>query len=188
MKKILFIALMCLSTFLSVNAQTQTVDFKLTADGTFHLKDGRNFAVVPFDKKSAHEIYVSLFINAGEVFKEPKQKVIITIDGSSIDIRAFEPKLTFKEQGVYLGGYYNLNFEVKDGKVKVAAPVVDDILTRAKDGVRDKDFSKLVRSWYQETALQAKYQDNQIYTEQVFNGIMNGILTGNYILDSSENW
>lgn len=186
MKKILFIAVLCLTAVLSASAQS--VDFKLTVDGTFHLKDGRNFAVVPFEKKTAHEIYSQLFLNASEVYKEPKQKVIITIDGSSINIRAFDQKLTFKEPGTYLGGYYELNFEVKDGKVKVAAPVVDEILTRTKDGVRDKDFSKLVRSWYQEAAIQAKYQDNQVYTEQEFNAFINGILTGNFMGDSSENW
>lgn len=186
MKKILFIAVLCLSAVLSVSAQS--VEFKLNPDGTFHLRDGRNFAVVPFEKKTAHEIYSMLFINASEVYKDPKQKVIITIDGSSVNIRAHDAKLTYKEAGVYLGGYYTLNFEVKDGKVKVDAPVVDEILTRTKDGVRDKDFSKLVRSWYQEAALQAKYQDNASYTESEFNQFINGILTGNFMGDSSDNW
>ena len=167
MKKILFIAVLCLSAVLSVSAQS--VEFKLNPDGTFHLRDGRNFAVVPFEKKTAHEIYSMLFINASEVYKDPKQKVIITIDGSSVNIRAHDAKLTYKEAGVYLGGYYTLNFEVKDG-------------------VRDKDFSKLVRSWYQEAALQAKYQDNASYTESEFNQFINGILTGNFMGDSSDNW
>ena len=157
MKKILLIAVMCLSAVLSVSAQ---VEFKLGPDGTFHLKDGRNFCVVPFDKKTAHEIYQTLFVNVAEVYRDPKQKVIITLDGSSVNIRAYDPKLTYAKIGENLGGYYTLNFEVKDGKVKVDAPVVDEILTRSKDGVRDKDFSKLVRSWYQEASLQAKYQDN----------------------------
>ncbi|MCQ2259617.1 MAG: hypothetical protein Q4E26_02095 [Prevotellaceae bacterium] len=186
MKKILFIAVLCLTAVLSASAQS--VEFTLTADGTFHMKDGRNYAIVPFEGKSAHAIYSALFVNAGEVYKDPKQKVIITIDGSSVGIRAFDPKLTYKEENVYLGGYYELNFEVKDGKVKVAAPVVDEILTRQKDGVRDKDFTKLVRSWYQETSLQAKYQDNKFYTEQEFNSFINGVLTGNFMGDSSDNW
>ena len=185
MKKFLFIAVLCLSAVLSVNAQ---VEFKLTSDGTFHMRDGRNFAVVPFDKKTAHEIYTALFTNASEVFRDPKQKVIITIDGASINIRAYDPKLTYSKEGEYLGTYYNLNFEVKDGKVKVDAPLVDENLTRSKDGVRDRDFSKLVRSWFQEATLQAKYQDNASYTESEFNGIINGILTGNFMGDSSDNW
>ena len=186
MKKILFIAVLCLSAVLSASAQT--VEFKLTADGTFHLRDGRNFAVVPFEKKTAHEIYSTLFTNVSEVYRDPKQKVIITIDGSSVNIRAYDPKLTYQKQGEDLGGYYTLNFEVKDGKVKVDAPVVDEILTRTKDGVREKDFSKLVRSWYQEAALQAKYKDNAQYTESEFNAFINGILTGNFMGDTSDNW
>ena len=185
MKKFLFIAVLCLSAVLSVNAQ---VEFKLTSDGTFHMNDGRNFAVVPFNNKTAHEIYTALFTNASEVFRDPKQKVIITIDGASINIRAYDPKLTYAKEGEYLGTYYNLNFEVKDGKVKVDAPLVDENLTRSKDGVRDKDFSKLVRSWYQEATLQARYADQAAYTEQEFNAIINGILTGNYMIDSSDNW
>ena len=185
MKKILFIAVLCLSAVLSVSAQ---VEFKVSPDGTFHLRDGRNFVVVPFEGKTAHEIYSTLFTNASEVYRDPKQKVIITIDGSSVNIRAYDPKLTYSKPTEYLGGYYTLNFEVKDGKVKVDAPVVDEILTRTKDGVRDKDFSKLVRSWYQEASLQAKYQDNASYTETEFNAIINGILTGNYMIDSSDNW
>ena len=105
-----------------------------------------------------------------------------------MNIRAYDPKLTYAKIGENLGGYYTLNFEVKDGKVKVDAPVVDEILTRSKDGVRDKDFSKLVRSWYQEASLQAKYQDNASYTESEFNQFINGILTGNFMGDSSDNW
>ena len=185
MKKILFIAVLCLSAVLSVSAQ---VEFKVSPDGTFHLRDGRNFVVVPFEGKTAHEIYSTLFTNASEVYRDPKQKVIITIDGSSVNIRAYDPKLTNSKPTEYLGGYYTLNFEVKDGKVKVDAPVVDEILTRTKDGVRDKDFSKLVRSWYQEASLQAKFQDNASYTESEFNSFINGILTGNFIGDSSDNW
>ena len=107
---------------------------------------------------------------------------------ASINIRAYDPKLTYSKEGEYLGTYYNLNFEVKDGKVKVDAPLVDENLTRSKDGVRDRDFSKLVRSWFQEATLQAKYQDNASYTESEFNGIINGILTGNFMGDSSDNW
>ena len=185
MKKFLFIAVLCLSAVLSVNAQ---VEFKLTSDGTFHMRDGRNFAVVPFDKKTAHEIYTALFTNASEVFRDPKQKVIITIDGASINIRAYDPKLTYAKEGEYLGTYYNLNFEVKDGKVKVDAPIVDENLTRSKDGVRDRDFSKLVRSWFQEATIQAKYADNKSYTETQFNAIINGVLTGNILDDSADNW
>ena len=185
MKKILFIAVLCLTAVLSASAQ---VEFKLGPDGTFHMKDGRNYAVVPFEKKSAHEIYQTLFVNVAEVYRDPKQKVIITLDGSSVNIRAYDPKLTYAKMGENLGGYYTLNFEVKDVKVKIDAPVVDEILTRSKDGVRDKDFSKLVRSWYQEASLQAKYQDNASYTESEFNQFINGILTGNFMGDSSDNW
>ena len=185
MKKILFIAVLCLTAVLSASAQ---VEFKLGPDGTFHMKDGRNYAVVPFEKKSAHEIYQTLFVNVAEVYRDPKQKVIITLDGSSVNIRAYDPKLTYAKMGENLGGYYTLNFEVKDGKVKVDAPIVDENLTRSKDGVRDNDFSKLVRSWYQEATIQARYADQVAYTEQEFNAIINGILTGNYMIDSSDNW
>lgn len=185
MKKFLFIAVLCLSAVLSVNAQ---VEFQLTSDGTFHMKDGRNYAVIPFAGKTAHEIYTALFTNASEVFRDPKQKVIITIDGASINIRAYDPKLTYAKEDEYLGTYYNLNFEVKDGKVKVAAPEVDENLTRSKDGVRDRDFSKLVRSWFQEATIQAKYADNKSYTETQFNAIINGVLTGNIMDDSADNW
>lgn len=185
MKKFLSIAAFCLA---AISASAQSVDFKISPDGTFHTRDGRNFVVVPFQGKTAHQIFSSIFVNVSEVYKDPKQKVIITIDGSSVSVRAYDPKLTFVNPGEYCGGYYNLNFEIKDGKVKVDAPEVDDILTRTKDGVREKDFSKLTRSWYQEASLQTKYQDNAVYTESEFNAFINGVLTGNFVGDSDNDW
>ena len=184
MKRFLFIVVLFLSTLM---ANAQYVQFKLFYDGSFCQKNGLNYTIVQFAGKSAHQIYQALFINASEVYKNPKQKVIITIDGSSINIRAYDTKLTFREQGEYLSGYYTLHFDVKDGKVKVDAPIVDETLVRAKDGVPDRDFTKLIRSWHQEANLMTKYQDNASYTESEFNRIINNILTGN-IIDDSDNW
>ena len=188
MKRLLFILVLFLSALTTLNAQSvQSVQFKIFPNGTLRQKNGLAYIIVQFPQKSAHQIYQALFINASEIYKNPKQKVIITIDGSSIHIRTCDPKLTYAKDGEYLSGYYNLHFDVKDGKVKIDAPEIDETLIRAKDGVPDRDFSKLIRSWHQEANLMTKYQDNASYTESEVNQIINSILTGN-IPDDSNNW
>ena len=184
---LIFIALFMATTF-AINAQT--VDFRLSAGGNMTAKDGNSFIVVPFNGKTASALFQQLFTNAGSVFKSSTNKVIININGSSIGIRAYDNKLSYNlvnKQQEWLGGYYNLSFEVKDGKVKVNAPTVDETMTDA-NGVRQKDFSKMVISFFTDGSLQAKYQQQATYTEQQLNNYVNAILTGVMINNSEADW
>lgn len=130
MKKLFSILILALS-FLSVSAQ-DPVSFKLTRTGAFTAPDGSAFVVVPFEGKSASELYNMVKNNIMALYKDPKQ-VMTENEGQAITVRGrgglvwktvtFIPR-TFE-------GDYTIVFKFKDGRVRVDAPVVDDELTDA---------------------------------------------------------
>ena len=85
MKK--FLTLILLFCPILVFAQ-DLVTFKLTPQATFVTASGEDFVVVPFDGKSAHEIYQTLASNVGSVYNAPS-KVMNVVEDASIKIRAF---------------------------------------------------------------------------------------------------
>lgn len=130
MKKLFSILVLVLS-FLNVSAQ-DLISFKLTRTGAFTAPDGSAFVVVPFEGKSAPELYNMVKNNIMSLYKDPKQ-VMTENEGQTITVRGkgdilwktvtFLPR-TFE-------GYYTIVFKFKDGRVRVDAPVVDDELTDA---------------------------------------------------------
>lgn len=101
------------------------------------------------------------------------------VDDTSVSIRAYDPKITYIKdliQTFDVGGYYNLNFEIKEGRVKVSAPIIDDEMTRSINGAREKDFSKMIRSWAKEGVFKDKFKKQVEYTEANINSIINAIL------------
>lgn len=46
-------------------------NFVLMPDGTYQTKDGKDFVVIPFEGKTAHQIYQELASNVGSTFNDP---------------------------------------------------------------------------------------------------------------------
>ena len=184
MKRILLGIALCLVAVLTVSAQS--VNFKLSPDGTVKTADAKDFVRVDYKGKTATEIFQIIFNNAGAAYKSSKQKVIFTLDGESLSIRANETDLTFQNEGTMFSGYYTLKFVVKDGALKVESPKLDAVLTNKETGVREKDFNKLVMSWYVDGKLQAKYNAQASFTEKKLNTIVNSVLQGKSLSADSE--
>lgn len=185
MKKLL-LTLMCL-TVMSLGAQN-VVSFKLTPNGSFISEDGKGFVVVPFEGKNAHQIFQQLAVNVNALYKNPS-KVMSVVDDASITIRAYDDQISYIKdfiQKFWIGGYYNLNFQIKDGKVKVQAPIIDEEMTKTVDNSRVKDFSKMVNNWYKNGELKDKFKAQVEYTENNINSLINKILES--ANNNSEDW
>ena len=179
--------LLCLFALVA-SAQTP-ISFKLTTSGAFASEDGQDYIVVPFEGKNAHQIFQMLCVNVSKLYKEPKQ-VMSVVDDASISVRGYDPKVTYIKdllQTFDIGGYYKLDFEIKDGKVKVNAPVIEENLVKSINQARERDFSKMVRSWVKDGAFKEKFAKQVEYTEYVQNTYINAIL-GTNKPKGADNW
>ena len=78
-----------LLTLLPILAGAQELaNFVLMPNGTYQTEDGQDFIVIPFEGKTAHQIYQELATNVGSTFNDPS-KVMSGVEDASIKIRAF---------------------------------------------------------------------------------------------------
>ncbi len=174
---------------LSINAQ-DLVYFKLTPNGYFASDNDKEYIIVPFEDQNAHQIFQQLSVNVNSLYKNPS-KVMSVIDDASISIRAFDDKITFIKDLVgkkfWLSGYYNLNFEIKDGRVKVSAPKIDKEMVRTINSLREKYFYELVKGWFKDGVVKEKSKKQVEYTEANMNLLINTIL-GKGQKQPEEDW
>ena len=108
--------LMCLG----IQAQEKKVEFILQPTGAFLTEDGKDFAVVEFEGKSASELYSKVKSNAMSLYNDP-DKVMSESGGNMISIYAYREDMcvvsSMGAKGIY-GGHYKLVFRFKDGRDK----------------------------------------------------------------------
>lgn len=180
MKKLLTLLLLVCPIFALAQ---DLVSFKLTPEANFVTASGEDFVVVPFEGKSAHEIYQLLASNVGSVYNDPS-KVMSGVDDASIKIRAFSNNLyTQKVLGIPHAweGYYQLEFRIKDGRVRVSAPFVENDISspslspNAIGGNRGS-FSHVVKKWFKNGEVKEKEAKHVTNVEYQMNGAINAIL------------
>lgn len=165
------------------------VHFVLMPDGTYQTEDGKDFAVVPFEGKTAHQIYQELATNVGSTYNDPS-KVMSGVEDASIKIRAFSDFLWFNRVlGIPHGweGYYQLEFRIKDGRVRVSAPIVEDIAMDTQP-YKKTTYGDKVKGWFKNGVV--KEGDKKKYDEIVahMNGIINRILHTSTVQDAQDDW
>ena len=177
-KVILFLLLIC--PFI-MSAQ-ELVSFKVTPDGNFVSSTGEDFVVVPFEGKNAHQIYQMLASNVGSVYNDPS-KVMSGVEDASIKIRAFSDNIyTKKVMGIphAFQGFYQIEFRIKDGRVRITAPYVEDSLDAPsisnQFGGNKGSFRHIVGKWFKNGKLKEKEAPNASNIELQLNGAINVIL------------
>ncbi len=192
MKRILFIVaiLMC-----SIAHSQETVEFKLQPNATFAAPDGTSYIVIPFEGKTAEELYSMVKSNVMTLYKSP-DRVMSENPHASISIRAYSDRVGSKTIAFIprvFAGYYNLVFQFKDGKIRVNAPIIDDTLTD-RDNMLDyqyiPSFRGLVKGYYKDGKPKDKSHAAIMITEQSVN------LPINYLLgllktesnDTNDDW
>lgn len=127
MKKVLLSFLFVTSTIVCI-AQ-ESVAFKLQADATFKVEE-KEYVIVNFEDKAANELYKMVKDNAMSLYNSPKE-VMSENEPTSITFHAYSDRLATKTITFIprlFGGYYNMVFHFKDGRIKVDAPLISDDL------------------------------------------------------------
>lgn len=165
---------------ISVSGQ---VNFKLQSDGSFRTEEGADFIVVPFEGQSAHDIYVRLTSNATSIYNDVS-KVMNTVEDNTVKIRGFAgsgnifPYITFLNLSVE--GHYQLEFKIKDGRVRISAPLVEDAatMTGGSNGPVAVSYSGMVaKHLFDKNGTVKKKRANDVASiEAYLNYIVNRIL------------
>lgn len=119
---LLLMALMPLICFGQIN-------FKLNGNGCFESQDGKDYIVVNCEGKTAHELYDIVRINVGKTYNSPKM-VMSVVEDKSIAIFAYVQDIIIEGNFIAKISYecdYNLQFDFKDGKIKIGAPKLGEM-------------------------------------------------------------
>lgn len=185
---------MMLLSSMNVFAQ-DLVKFSLKPDGTFQTSDGKSFAVIEYEGKTAQDLYNMVKANVLTLYNEP-QNVLNEIEPTNITIRALSDVLysTYKLGAAFVEyrAMYNLVFQFKDGKIRIDAPSIDRQLDVSATAVpMPKTFVSLIDDWFDKNgAIKKKKQDKISKIENIFNYPINYLL-GNLKSNSSkdnEDW
>lgn len=170
------------------------VSFKLTPEGTFTTISDEDYMVIPFEGKSAHEIYQTLASNVGSVYNDPS-KVMSGVDDASIKIRSIIPISQKIDKIFMLGdvlievnGYMQYEIRIKDGRVRVTAPYIENDIWI--DGGASGNFRNLVSQWFKPEKKEKKRVENEkkiTELEMRVNSVINSVLGLNKTQED-DNW
>lgn len=180
MKMFYITLLITFMTSLSCWSQ-EIVNFKLTPDATFKTDEGEDFVIVSFEGKDAQEIYKLLATNINSMYNNPS-KVMHGVEFSSIKIRAIGDLVYDKSIiGIesILQAYYQLEFRIKDGKVRISAPIIEQSLMLRGEFTTFKIFSKVVGDYYKKGVLKEKKKKDYLFVNSKINDIINKIIGSN---------
>lgn len=108
------------------------VNFKLQSDGTFKTIDGKEYVVIQKEGKTASELYNEVLSSITLLYNSPKDIVskvensTISVNGISSDCATAFGMLGTK---VILSIQYILQFQFKDGRIRVEAPILSRVFS-----------------------------------------------------------
>lgn len=128
MKKLLTLMFAIIGTIIaSAQDSKPLADFTLLESGNFVSAENheQNFIVIPFEGKSAQEIYQMLMTNAALVVNNP-DKQVSGVEYSVVKVNATQHLLTDVVMMLPMSctGTMYYEFQIKDGRVRVNAPYV----------------------------------------------------------------
>lgn len=189
MKKILlFLFAVSLST-IGMYAQDKGVDFTLQKDGSFLTEDGKDYEIIQYEGLSAHEIYQKLCSNAGGVYNNPS-KVMSNVEDVSIKIRALSTGLVKAKMGISRDAFYQFQIKIKDGRVRVESPMIEEELMGISYEDRYIYWHKYPEKWLKNEKSKEKHKEKIIWVEVSLNSVINGVLGYSLKKESKEedNW
>lgn len=163
--------------------------FHVTPTGSFISQNGEDFAVVEFEGKSAHEIFQTLASNASSIYNDPS-KVMSTVDDASVKIRAITEICKNKGLGITIGawlGYYQLEFRIRDGRVRVSAPIIEPYLKDSNFKKPDRKYIGFVQGLFKDGVVKEKKKDEYDALNLKVNSIINMIL-GSTQSEKEQDW
>lgn len=152
-------------------------NFTLLQTGKFvDASSEKESIIIPFDGMSAEEIYKMLFKNAALVVNNP-DKQISGVEYSVVKVRAQQHLLTDVVMMLPLScnGTMIYEFQIKEGRVKVNAPFVEE---PCRYGTSDKIcyFRSVVKGYFKKGKLKEKKAAEYNNLVNRTNNIINAIL------------
>ena len=190
MKKLIAIVMMLLPMLAWGQNTADSVWFDMQPDGMFLTKDGKGFAVVEYEGKTAHELYQMIASNISSAYNDPSQ-VMSGVEDTSIKVRAYcaslvQKKMIFTFNG---GGYYQLEFKFKDGRIRVNAPYIEREIVYDSQPPQYANFYDIVAKWFKKGELKkgdrVKYEVLNLTVNSFIQVILNPS-AGNK--DANEDW
>ena len=188
MKKTPILLILLLSLSFSLNSQT--VNFGIQSDGTFkNVIDGKTFVVIERDGKSQSELYSEILIAITRLYNSPKDVIskveneVISVNGISED--CVTQNLSMGMKNIY-SIQYILQFQFKDGKIRVEAPVVSRFFTHNNPDVKPFSGWLNVQNIFKKGMPNPKKQNTIDDFNNTFNDIINNIISNK--VSNDEDW
>lgn len=190
MKKITLLMFAALIFFGNIHAQ-KNVDFRLQADGNFiNEADGKNFTVIPFDGKTKENLYSEVLVAVTKLYNSPKD-VISKVDGEVISVNGISQNCVVLKamMGVKVAFsiQYVLQFQFKDGKLRVDAPVVSRFFSDTAPDISPFSGWLEAQSVFKKGKANPKKQGTIDDFNNTLNGLINNIIS-NIGSKSEDNW
>lgn len=191
MKRILLIVLGVLAA-ISLYAQVnkQGVNFTLLPTGKFVVADSAKseYVIIPFEGMTAKEIYNKLMTNAALVVNNP-DKQVSGVEFSVVKVNITQHLLTKKLMGLPLSctGTMYYEFQIKDGRVKVNAPYVEE---PCHYGVSDRIcyFKSVTEGYFKKGKLKEEKAEEYNSLIERTNLICDSILGIKEVQNQQEDW
>lgn len=124
--------------------------FIMTDDGKFITNEGKDFYVVHFPNKTAHNLYNDLMTHIAHIYESPKEVTetvedrVIVVNGKSNNVTKYKMIWdTGSTTDTDVDLMYRLEFDFQDGKIKVNAPTISRIYLNFLLGPLVHDASSL---------------------------------------------
>ena len=130
------------------NEKNTTTYFRLCGNGSFMTPDLlHNYIIKTYEDISASTLYHNIYLTANKLYRSPKT-AINGIENSMVQINGYEENIANKNgRNISIG--YRFQFEFKDGKIKISAPIITDIWD---EKIKLNDVSNYIRTYLWETS------------------------------------
>lgn len=189
MKLVLFLIAFCFVA-LSANSQ-QKIDFHLSQTGDFLTGDGEDYVVIPFEGKTAHDIFMEIVQNINSLYKSPKE-VLSTIEDQSISIFAMGSPIAYDKiigltrEGY---GYYTIKILVKDNKIRFELPKIDKVSFGSGNQKITVSYSYQIGGYFDKKGVVKSKREAWVKAiESKMKGICNYIIMGEQKKKVDDNW
>lgn len=167
LRQILLFIICAFSTFATI-AQS-FVSVYMNHGGAFQFENGSNYTVLNFEGKSDKELYDEMMMNILYLYIQPND-VVCGVDGKMIKVRGHMSNIGFIKDGTsYTGNaYYQIYFYIKNGKVKILAPIFENIRYARISEIKPSELATLY--------IQSADQSDLIKIQNNLNSTLNYIL------------
>lgn len=169
------------------NAQAP-VSVQMHYGGNFQFDGDTDYVILDFENKSDMDIYDDMMMNVFFLYKQPND-VVSGVNGKMIKVRGGTNISFVDEDGEKRKGsvYYRICFWIKNGKVKVKAPVLEDVtyLSSNYPVIRREIKPSELASIYGESSDQSGLTELEDYLSYEINYIL-GLVSGTY--PYHQNW